>query len=89
MYVCMGKESGIHTLIYRKLLTSLHLVDFFLVPIAHTRKAHFTLLYIDLNDLQWYYLNIYIKTRSLEGDKYFKDALKMVLKHPVELTLII
>lgn len=78
MYVCMGRESGIHTLIYKKFLMSLHLANTFFVSTAHTWKAHFSLLYIDLNDLQWYHLNPYIKTRSLDGDKYFRDAVKMV-----------
>lgn len=77
-YVCMGKDEGIHTLIYNALLTTLHLAEKIFIIIAHMQKAHFSLLYMDLNELKWYHLNPYIKSRSLAGNDYFKDALKMV-----------
>ena len=65
-------------MIYNTLLRSLHLAEKVFVPIEHTNKAHFSLLYIDLNEPQWYHLNPYIKTRSLYGDEYFQEAKKMV-----------
>lgn len=76
----MKKEDGIHTLIYNALLTTLHLAEKIFIPISHMQKAHFSLLYMDLNEQKWYHLNPYIKNRSLEGDEYYKDAVKMVKK---------
>lgn len=78
IYVCMGKEVGIHSLIYEALLRNLHLAEKVFVPIMHTNKAHFNLFYMDLNDAQWYHLNPYIKAWSLAGDEYFQEAKKMV-----------
>lgn len=74
----MDKEAGIHLLIHKALLRSLHLAKKVFVPIMHTNKAYFSLLHMDLNNAQWYHLHPYIKARSLAGDDYFQKAKKMV-----------